>query len=128
MGGYQDPYSEFGRLQSEMWRAIRLVVDTGIHAKGWTEDEAVAYCLENSPNPETVARSEVQRYFVLPGQATSYKVGMIRIQQLRAMAEEELGEDFDIRGFHDTVLGGGAVPLNILEARVNNWIASVREA
>lgn len=128
MGGYQDPYSDFGRLQSEMWRAIRLVVDTGIHAKGWTEDEAVAYCLENSPNPETVARSEVRRYFVLPGQATSYKIGMIRIQELRAQAAEELGEDFDVRGFHDTVLGGGAMPLSILEQRVENWIASVKES
>ena len=128
MGGYQDPYSDFGRLQSEMWRAIRLVVDTGIHAKGWTEDEAVAYCLENSPNPETVARSEVRRYFVLPGQATSYKIGMIRIQQLRARAEEELGDDFDIRGFHDTVLGGGAVPLSILEKQVELWMESVRES
>ncbi len=125
MGGYEDPYSDFGRLQSEMWRAIRLVVDTGIHAKGWTEDEAVQYCLENSPNPETVARSEVRRYFVLPGQATSYKIGMIRIQELRAKAEEQLGDDFDIRGFHDTVLGGGAVPLSILEKQVDNWIASV---
>ena len=128
MGGYQDPYSEFGRLQSEMWRAIRLVVDTGIHAKGWTEDEAVAYCLENSPNPETVARSEVQRYFVLPGQATSYKIGMIRIQELRAQAEEELGEKFDIRGFHDTVLNGGSMPLSILERRVNLWKASQQES
>lgn len=126
MGGYEDPYSEFGRLQSEMWRAIRLVVDTGIHAKGWTEDEAVQYCLENSPNPETVARSEVQRYFVLPGQATSYKIGMIRIQELRAKAEAELGDQFDIRGFHDTVLGGGAVPLSLLEKQVDNWIASVK--
>lgn len=126
MGGYEDPYSEFGRLQSEMWRAIRLVVDTGIHAKGWTEDEAVAYCLENSPNPETVARSEVQRYFVMPGQATSYKIGMIRIQELRAKAQKELGDDFDIRGFHDTVLGGGSVPLPILEKMVDNWIASVK--
>lgn len=128
MGGYGDPYSEFGRLQSEMWRAIRLVVDTGIHSKGWTEDEAVAYCLENSPNPETTARSEVQRYFVLPGQATSYKIGMIRIQELRTQAEEELGDAFDIRGFHDTVLGGGSMPLNILESRVNRWIASVQES
>jgi uncharacterized protein (DUF885 family) len=109
-----------------MWRAIRLVVDTGIHAKGWTEDEAVAYCLENSPNPETVARSEVQRYFVMPGQATSYKIGMIRIQELRAKALQELGDDFDIRGFHDTVLGGGSVPLPILEKMVDNWIASVK--
>ncbi|MDE1468501.1 DUF885 domain-containing protein [Aurantiacibacter sp. D1-12] len=121
MGGYQDPYSEFGRLQSEMWRAIRLVVDTGIHSKGWTEDEAVAYCLENSPNPETVARSEVQRYFVLPGQATSYKIGMIRIQEMRAAAEEEMGDNFDIRGFHDTLLNGGSMPLSILERRVNLW-------
>ncbi|MEL1251596.1 DUF885 domain-containing protein [Aurantiacibacter gilvus] len=128
MGGYEDPYSRFGMLQSEMWRAIRLVVDTGIHSKGWTEDEAVAYCLENSSNPETTARSEVQRYFVLPGQATSYKIGQIRIQQLRAQAEEELGDAFDIRGFHDTVLNGGSLPLSILERRVALWIESQREA
>lgn len=128
MGGYQDPYSDFGRLMSEMWRAIRLVVDTGIHAKGWSEDEAVAYCLENSPNPETVARSEVQRYFVLPGQATSYKIGMIKIQKLRDKAKEELGDKFDIRGFHDTVLGGGSVPLSLLEKQVDNWVAKVKES
>lgn len=126
MGGYEDPYSDFGRLSSEIWRAIRLVVDTGIHAKGWSEEEAVQYALENSPNPEAAVRSEVQRYYVLPGQATSYKVGMIRIQELRAKAEEELGDNFDIRGFHDTVLGGGAVPLNILEQMVDRWIAKVR--
>ncbi len=124
MGGYENPYSDFGRLQSEMWRAIRLVVDTGIHTKGWTEDQAVAYSLQNSPNPETVARSEVQRYFVLPGQATSYKIGQIRIQQLRSRAEEALGDDFDIRSFHDTVLGGGMMPLTVLEQRVDRWIAS----
>ena len=128
MGGYQDPYSDFGRLGSEIWRAIRLVVDTGIHAKGWSEEEAVQYALENSPNPEGAVRSEVQRYYVLPGQATSYKIGMIRIQELRAKAEEELGDSFDIRGFHDTVLGGGSVPLSILEKRVDQWIASVKEA
>ena len=126
MGGYQDPYSDFGRLSSEIWRAIRLVVDTGIHAKGWSEEEAVQYALENSPNPEGAVRSEVQRYYVLPGQATSYKIGMIRIQELRAKAEEELGEDFDIRGFHDTVLGGGSVPLSILETRIDQWIESVK--
>jgi len=128
MGGYQDPYSDFGRLSSEIWRAIRLVVDTGIHAKGWSEEEAVQYALENSPNPEAAVRSEVQRYYVLPGQATSYKIGMIRIQELRAKAEEELGDKFDIRGFHDTVLGGGSVPLSILETRVDQWIESVKEA
>ncbi|MEO1220635.1 MAG: DUF885 domain-containing protein [Pseudomonadota bacterium] len=128
MGGYEDPYSDFGRLSSEIWRAIRLVVDTGIHAKGWSEEEAVQYALENSPNPEAAVRSEVQRYYVLPGQATSYKIGMIRIQELRAKAEEELGEDFDIRGFHDTILGGGSVPLSILETRIDQWIASVKAA
>ncbi len=128
MGGYEDPYSEFGRLQSEMWRAIRLVVDTGIHAKGWTEEEAIAYCLENSSNPETTARSEVRRYFVLPGQATSYKIGQIRIQQLRASAEEALGDDFDIRAYHDLVLGGGLMPLSILEQRVDAWIDSQQQS
>lgn len=127
MGGFEDPYSDFGRLANELWRAIRLVVDTGIHSKGWTEEEAVQYALENSPTQETGARSEVQRYFVLPGQATSYKIGMLKIQELRARAEEELGEDFDIRGFHDTVLGGGTVPLSILETQVDRWIASVKE-
>jgi uncharacterized protein (DUF885 family) len=126
MGAYEDPYSDFGRLTTEMWRAIRLVVDTGLHAKGWSEEEAVDYFLANSPIPETTVRSEVQRYFVLPGQATSYKIGMIRIQELRAKAEQELGEDFDIRGFHDTVLGGGDVPLSILEKQVDQWIASVK--
>ncbi len=128
MGAYKDPYSDFGRLTNEMWRAIRLVVDTGIHSKGWSEQEAITYFLENSPMPETTVRSEVRRYFVLPGQATSYKIGMIRIQELRAKAEEELGEKFDIRGFHDTVLGGGAVPLSILEKRIDQWVAKVKEA
>ncbi len=126
MGGYEDPYSDFGRLTNEMWRAIRLVVDTGIHAKGWSEQEAIDYFLANSPMPETTVRSEVRRYFVLPGQATSYKIGMIRIQELRAKAEQELGDQFDIRGFHDTVLGGGSVPLSLLEKRVDQWIASVK--
>ena len=128
MGAYQDPYSDFGRLTNEMWRAIRLVVDTGIHSKGWSEQEAVDYFLANSPMPETTVRSEVRRYFVLPGQATSYKIGMIKIQELRAQAEQELGDKFDIRGFHDTVLGGGAVPLSILEKRVDQWIAKQKTA
>ena len=123
MGAYEDPYSDFGRLTTEMWRAIRLVVDTGIHSKGWTEQQAVDYFQENSPIPETTSRTEVQRYFVMPGQATSYKIGMIKIQELRARAEEALGDDFDIRGFHDTVLGGGSMPLSILEARIDSWIA-----
>jgi uncharacterized protein (DUF885 family) len=121
---YQDPYSEFGRLSSEMWRAIRLVVDTGLHAKGWTEEQAVKYFDENSPVPIAAIRSEVQRYLVIPGQATAYKIGMIRIQELRRKAEAALGERFDIKGFHDTVLGGGALPLDLLERRVDTWIAA----
>lgn len=123
-GTYTDPYSDFGRLGSEIWRAVRLVVDTGLHAKGWTEEQAVAYFLANSAAPEPQARSEVRRYMVLPGQATSYKIGMIKIQELRKKAEMELGDKFDIRGFHDTVLGGGSLPLTILEQRVDQWIAS----
>lgn len=126
MGAYENPYSDFGRLTTEMWRAIRLVVDTGLHAKGWSEEEAVDYFLANSPIPETTVRSEVRRYFVLPGQATAYKIGMIKIQELRARAQQELGEDFDIRGFHDTVLGSGHVPLSILEKQIDQWIASVK--
>lgn len=122
---YHDPLPRFGRVGSEIWRAIRLVVDTGLHAKGWSEEEAVQYFLANSAITEPQARSEVQRYLVLPGQATSYKVGMLKIQELRLKAEEVLGERFDIRAFHDTILGGGAMPLGILERRVNEWIASV---
>ncbi|MBJ6985534.1 DUF885 domain-containing protein [Luteimonas sp. MC1750] len=121
---YQDPYSEYGRLMSEMWRAIRLVVDTGMHAKGWTEEQAVAYFRENSSVPDAAIRSEIRRYLVFPGQATAYKIGMIRIQELRRKAESELGAAFDIRGFHDTILGGGAMPLDLLEQRVDRWIAA----
>ena len=121
---YQDPYSEFGRLSSEMWRAIRLVVDTGLHAKGWTEQQAVEYFDANSAVPRAAIESEVKRYLIMPGQATAYKVGMIRIQELRSKAEAELGDKFDIKGFHDTVLGGGALPLTLLERRVDQWIAS----
>ena len=125
---YEDPYSNFGRLGSEIWRAIRLVVDTGIHSKGWTEEEAVQYILNNTAITEMQARSEIQRYIVMPGQATSYKIGMMKIQQLRKKAEDELGDKFDIRAFHDTVLGGGALPLEILERRVDQWIEEVKAA
>jgi uncharacterized protein (DUF885 family) len=125
-GTYQDPYSRFGRLGSEIWRAIRLVVDTGMHAKGWSEEQAVKYFLANSATTEAQARSEIRRYLVLPGQATSYKIGMLKIQELRRKAEAALGPRFDIRGFHDTVLGGGALPLTVLEKRVDRWIAAVK--
>jgi uncharacterized protein (DUF885 family) len=124
MGAYEDPYSDFGRLSSEMWRAIRLVLDTGIHARGWSEQQAIDYALENSSNAEGSVRSEVHRYFVIPGQATSYKIGMMKILELRGKAKAELGDRFDIKGFHDTVLGGGGLPLGILERRVDEWIAS----
>ena len=126
MGAYEDPYSEFGRLSSEMWRALRLVVDTGLHAKGWTQQQAVDFMMDNSAEPLPSVESEVRRYIVLAGQATSYKIGMIKILELRAKAEEALGDKFDIRGFHDTVLGGGAMPLTLLERRVDNWIADVK--
>ncbi len=123
-GTYQDPLSEFGRLGSEMWRAIRLVVDTGLHAKGWTEAKAIAYFKENSAITGEQAQSEVRRYLTLPGQATGYKIGMLKIQELRALAEQQLGDKFDIKAFHDVILGGGALPMVILERRVNTWIAS----
>jgi uncharacterized protein (DUF885 family) len=122
-GTYQDPLSEFGRLGSEMWRAIRLVVDTGLHAKGWSEEKAIRYFKANSAITAEQAQSEVRRYLTIPGQATGYKIGMIKIQELRTLAEKELGDKFDIRAFHDTILGGGALPMVILERRVKTWIA-----
>ncbi len=123
MGGFEDPYSDFGRLGGEIWRAIRLVVDTGIHAKRWSEEEAVQYFLDNSPQSEGAVRSEIKRYIATPGQATAYKIGMLKIQEVRRSAEQALGEAFDIREFHDIVLGAGALPLPLLEARVDRWIS-----
>ncbi len=128
MGGYENPYYDFGRLVNEIWRAIRLVVDTGLHSKGWTEADAIAYFTENSSISQGAIEAEVQRYMVIPGQATAYKIGMIKIQELRNKAETELGDAFDIKGFHDVILGGGAMPLEILERRVDMWIASQKEA
>ncbi|MBG09993.1 MAG: DUF885 domain-containing protein [Gammaproteobacteria bacterium] len=122
MGGFQDPYSDFGRLAGEIWRAVRLVVDTGIHAKRWSEERAVQYFLDNSPIPEGAVRSEVKRYFSTPGQATAYKIGMLNFQQARTRAETALGAGFDVRAFHDTVLSAGAVPMPMMHARVERWI------
>ncbi|AMG74152.1 Uncharacterized protein SGRAN_1774 [Sphingopyxis granuli] len=124
MGFYTDPYSDFGRLGREIWRAIRLVVDTGIHAKGWSEAQALAYYTANSPQPAAKIRSEIRRYFVSPGQATSYKVGMQRILALRDRARTALGARYDQRMFHEIVLGRGSVPLPVLEAQVDRWIAA----
>ena len=125
-GTYQDSLSEFGRLGSEIWRAIRLVVDTGLHAKGWTKEQAIEYFQANSAITDAQALAEIERYITWPGQATGYKIGMIRILELREKAKKELGEKFDIRGFHDAVLGGGGLPLDLLEKRVDLWIASVK--
>lgn len=124
MGFYNDAYSDFGRLSGEIWRAVRLVVDTGIHARKWTEEQAIEYALQNSARPEASVRSEIRRYFNNPGQATAYKIGMLKILELRAKAQNELGDRFDIRGFHDAVLGSGSLPLPILERRINEWITS----
>jgi uncharacterized protein (DUF885 family) len=126
MGFYVDPYSDFGRLGREIWRGIRLVVDTGIHAKGWSEAQALAFYTSNSPQPEAKIRSEIRRYFTTPGQATSYKVGMVRILALRAKAQKDLGAKFDLKGFHEAVLGAGSLPLSVLDARVARWVAGVK--
>lgn len=126
MGGYKNPYYDFGRLVNEIWRAIRLVVDTGIHSKGWTEADAIKYFSENSSISPGAIQAEVRRYMVIPGQATGYKIGMLKIQELRKLAETELGESFDLKGFHDTVLGSGALPLDILEKQVRRWIEEMK--
>jgi uncharacterized protein (DUF885 family) len=128
MGAYQSDYSDFGRLITEMWRAVRLVVDTGMHSKGWTEQQGIEYFKEKTPVAEGAVTSEVRRYLVWPGQATAYKIGMLKILEIRAKAKEQLGDKFDIRGFHDIVLGGGALPLQVLEKRVQNWVDSVKAA
>lgn len=126
MGMFTDPYNDFGRLNSELWRAVRLVLDTGLHSKGWTEEEAVAWAMANSARPESSIKSEVRRFLLWPGQATTYKIGMIAIQKLRAEAEKELGDKFSVSGLHDTVIGGGSMPLPVLEQRVRAWIKTVK--
>ncbi len=124
IGYYEDPYSDFGRLSMELWRACRLVVDTGIHAKKWTREEGIDYYRENTPNVESEAVKMVERHIVMPGQATAYKIGMNKILELRGQAKQEIGETFDIREFHDVILLDGAIPLNILDEKIEKWIIS----
>ncbi len=128
MGLYSDPYSDFGRLAMELWRSCRLVVDTGIHAKKWTREQAIAYYMDNTPNAESDAVKMVERHIVMPSQATAYKVGMNKILALRAYAKEALGERFDIRAFHTLVLQNGPLPLDVLEQEVKNWVAAQSQA
>lgn len=123
-GVYEDPYDEFGRLSYEMWRAMRLVVDTGIHAFGWSRRRAIDFMLENSALTRTNVESEVDRYIAWPGQATGYKIGELKIRELRSRAELSLRDRFNLRAFHDAILAAGAVPLTVLERRIDEWIAS----
>ncbi len=124
VGFYKDPYSEFGRLSYDMWRACRLVIDTGIHSKGWTRQQAIDYLAENSALTLTNITNEVDRYIAWPGQAIAYKTGQMKIRELRTEAERELGAKFDVRAFHEVVLGSGSVPLTVLAENVRQWIAS----
>jgi len=128
IGLYQDPYSDFGRLAMELWRACRLVVDTGLHAKKWTREQAIQYLADNTPNARSEAENAIERYIVMPSQATAYTIGMIKILQLRDKAKTALGEKFDIREFHDVVLKNGPVPLDVLESLVDDYIKGKQTA
>lgn len=126
LGLYTDPYQYFGMLSAEMHRAIRLVVDTGIHTKGWSREKAIQYSMENEAESEASIISEIERYMAIPGQALSYKIGQLKIRELRTKAEKELGDKFNIKEFHNQVLETGCVPLNLLEEKINNWIVSTK--
>ncbi|UKK84314.1 DUF885 domain-containing protein [Sphingopyxis sp. BSN-002] len=128
MGFYADPYSDFGRLGMELWRACRLVVDTGIHDKRWTREQAIKYLKDNTPNPQGDIEKAIERYIVYPGQATAYMIGKLKIMELRERAQTQLGSRFDYKTFHDVVLESGPVPLDILERRVDAWIAKAKQS
>jgi uncharacterized protein (DUF885 family) len=128
MGVYPDIASDFMRLDAELFRAARLVTDTGLHAKGWTEEQAIAYLKATGRRGEDQARAETRRYIVNPGQATAYKIGMIRIMQLRDQAQKALGPKFDLKAFNDTVIASGSLPLSVLEQRIKDWIAERKAA
>ncbi|NND61361.1 MAG: DUF885 domain-containing protein, partial [Gammaproteobacteria bacterium] len=124
LGLYTDPYQRFGALDAQMVRAIRLVADTGLHAKGWTREQALEFMMDNSSISETRAIAEVERYIAIPGQALAYKIGQLKISELRARAEQALGDDFDLRQFHAEVLASGPLPLDVLEDKIDRWIES----
>jgi len=128
LGMYQDIYSKYGQLTYELWRAIRLVVDTGIHFYGWDREKATKYFADNSPKPINDIQVEVDRYIAYPGQAVSYKIGQLKITELKQLAEKTLGAKFNIRAFHDVVLGSGSIPLTMLEENVNTWIADTKKS
>jgi uncharacterized protein (DUF885 family) len=126
MGFYADPYSDFGRLAMELWRACRLVVDTGLHEMQWSREKAIQYLIDNTPNPEADSVKAIERYIAMPGQATAYMIGKLKIMELRDRAQTELGDKFDYRDFHDTILKDGPVPLTVLEESVNKWILTAK--
>jgi uncharacterized protein (DUF885 family) len=127
LGLYADSYSRFGALTYDMWRAVRLVIDTGLHSMGWSRQQAIDYFATNSSKPLHDITVEVDRYISWPGQALAYKIGQLKIRELREHARRELGDAFDVRAFHDEVLGAGAVPLNILDTRIRAWIAREKQ-
>jgi uncharacterized protein (DUF885 family) len=122
LGVYTNPNQYFGALNAELWRAIRLVVDTGLHDQGWSRQQVLDYMYSNSAVKESRAVSEAERYMAIPGQALAYKIGQLRIRDLREYAQEKLGARFDVRAFHDEVLSDGALPLNLLEAKIERWV------
>ena len=121
---YKDPYSKFGQLSYEMWRAVRLVVDTGMHSKGWTREQAIQFFKDNTGKTDQDITVEVDRYIVWPGQALAYKLGQLKIRELRTQAQKRQGAKFDVRAFHDAVLENGAVPLQVLDAHMEEWMAA----
>ena len=127
LGLYKDPYSRFGQLTYDQWRAVRLVVDTGMHHMGWTRQQAIDYFMANAAKTETDVVNEIDRYIAWPGQALGYKIGQLKILELRERAKQALGNRFDIRAFHDTILASGSVPLEILERSVDAWIGAQRQ-